>query len=124
MPIYFDASVTDIRDYVRDKITHLGVSDDATAFDPTQSAIDPTGSGTNLIKAVSSTVNLDGERFEHEITIDGTSEFTGETINTISGLDGALRTDAYTRQVVSITTPVQSGVTYTIGVRVRVRDIT
>lgn len=112
---------TAIRDQLKTLITYVGVSTDDTAFSATQTAIDPSAAGTNLIKSSSET-NVDDYTFDAQITIDGDSEFTDNSINTISILDGSTRTDALTRSVRTQAIGVQAGDSFTIGVRVQVQD--
>lgn len=124
MASFFNASITDIRDFLKNTFTHLGVSTDNTAFAGNQSAIDPSGTGTNLIKAISASSNIGSDAFEHEIQLDGATEFTGNEINTISGMIGATRTDAYTRDLSSNSTPaVDADIDYFIRFRTLITDI-
>lgn len=113
--------ISDIRDAIATKVTHVGISTDSTAFSATQAALDPAAAGTNLIKASSAT-NVDFQTVDETMTIDGTTEFTGLTIRTIGALKGATRTDVMTRTVRTAGIGVQAGDTFTIGVRLKVTD--
>lgn len=112
---------TAIRDSLKTLITHVGVSTDSTAFAATQTALNPSGSGTNLIKTSTET-DVDLSTFDATMTIDGTTEFTGLVINTIGVLSGSAASNALTRSVRSVGIGVQAGDTFTIGLRVAVAD--
>lgn len=118
-----DQGLTDLRDAVAARITHIGVSTDATAFAATQTALNPSGAGTNLIKPSTSS-NVSATTVDESITITGASEFTGLTINTIGALDGSTRTDAVARIVRSAGIGVIAGDVFTVGVRFVVSDVT
>lgn len=114
---------TAIRDSLKTLVTHVGVSTNSTAFNATQTELNPGGTGTNLIKASTDTnTGANNDQFDATISIDGTTEFTGLTINTIGILDGATATDAISRSVRSAGIGVQAGDSFTIGVRVLVQD--
>lgn len=112
---------TAIRNSLKTLITHVAVSTDSTAFAVGQTAINPSGAGTNLIKASTET-DVDADTFDATMTIDGSTEFTGQTIRTISVMSGATRTDALSRTVRATGIGVEAGDLFTIGVRVRVSD--
>lgn len=114
---------TDIRNSLKSLVTHVGVATDQTAFADTQTALDPAngGAANYLIKAATK-VDVDYRTFDATISIDGTTEFTGKTIWTIGPLKGATRTDAIARTVRTAGIGVQSGDSYTIGVRVQTQD--
>jgi hypothetical protein len=116
-----DQGKTSIRNSLKTLVTHVAVSTDSTAFGATQTAINPSGAGTNLIKASTDT-DVSGTTFDSTITIDGTTEFTGLVINTIGLMKGATRTDVISRSVRSVGIGVQAGDSFTIGVRVAVAD--
>lgn len=119
-----DQGKTNIRDAIRgvaaNAITHVGVSTATDAFVAAQTAIDPTA-GTNLIKAATFTV-VAFDTLDCTISINGTTEFTGLSIRTISVLKGATRTDVISRSVRTVGIGVQAGDTFTIGVRYQVQD--
>lgn len=112
---------TDLRNQAKTLVTHVGVSTDSTAFAASQTRLDPTGTATNLIKTSTET-DVDGDTFDATMSIDGTTEFTGSTIRTIGLLKGSAATDAICRIVRSVGIGVESGDSYTIGVRVKVED--
>ena len=114
---------TAIRDSLKTLISNVGVSTDATAFAATQTTLNPSGTGTNLIKAATKT-DVDTFTFDATITIDGTTEFTGLSIMTIGALNGALATNALSRSVrgAGLGIGVQAGDSFTIGVRAQVQD--
>lgn len=109
-----------IRNSLKTLITHGAVTTDGTAFNLTQTTVNP-GGGTNLIKAATNT-DVDNNTFDSQISIDGTTEFTGLSIATICALNGAAATNALTRVVRTGTIGVQSGDLFTIGSRVQVQD--
>lgn len=109
-----------IRNSLKTLVTHGAVSTDATAFNLTQTTVNP-GGGTNLIKAATNT-DVDNNTFDSQITIDGTTEFTGQNINTISALNGAAATNALTRIVRTGPIGVQTGDLFTVGSRIQVQD--
>lgn len=112
---------TAIRDSLKTLITHVGVSTDATAFLATQTAINPSGAGTNLIKA-STEADVDAFTFDAQISINGDTEFTGQNIATISVLNGSAASNALTRTLRTQTIGVQAGDLFTVGVRVQAQD--
>lgn len=109
-----------IRNSLKTLVTHGAVSTDATAFNLTQTTVNP-GGGTNLIKTATNT-DVDNNTFDSQITIDGTTEFTGQNINTISALNGAAATNALTRIVRTGPIGVQTGDLFTVGSRIQVQD--
>lgn len=109
-----------IRNSLKALVTHGAVSTDTTAFSLTQTTVNP-GGGTNLIKTATNT-DVDNNTFDSQITIDGTTEFTGQNINTISALNGAAATNALTRIVRTGPIGVQSGDVFTVGSRIQVQD--
>lgn len=123
-PAIVDQGKTSIRDAIRGvagtAISHVGVSTASDAFAATQTAIDPTA-GTNLIKAASFAV-VATDTIDATMSINGTTEFTGLSIRTISVLKGATRTDIISRSVRSVGIGVQAGDSFTIGVRYQVTD--
>jgi len=130
MPAFLTQGLTNIRDAIRgtagNYITHVGVSDDTVAFSAAQTALNPTAGATaNLIKTMTATV-VDTVTIDYTMSIDGTTEFTGKVINTIGALKGATRTDAMSRTVrgSGLGIGVQSGDTFTVGVRIIVTDTT
>jgi hypothetical protein len=112
---------TAIRDSLKTLITHIGVSTDNTAFSAAQTALNPSGSGTNLIKA-STEADVDTSTFDASISINGTTEFTGLVINTIGLMNGSAASNVLSRSVRSAGIGVQGGDVFTIGVRVQVQD--
>lgn len=114
---------TAIRDSLKTLISHIGVSTDQTAFAIGQTQINPSGAGTNLIKASTET-DVDANTFDATISINGTTEFTGLVINTIAAHNGAANTNALTRSVrgAGLGIGVQAGDLFTVGVRAAVAD--
>lgn len=112
---------TAIRDALKNLISHVGISTDSTAFGATQTALNPSGAGTNLIKA-SAEVDVDANTFDAQISINGDTEFTGQDINTIGVLNGSAASNALTRTVRTNPIGVQAGDVFTVGVRVQVQD--
>lgn len=114
---------TAIRNSLKTLVTHVGLSTDATAFAGTQTALNPSGSGTNLIKACTNADSgTNNDQFDATITVNGTTEFTGLVINTISIQNGSAASNALTRSVRTAGIGVQAGDLFTIGARVLVQD--
>lgn len=130
---------TAIRDALKTLITHVCVSDDTTAFADTQTGINPNGTGTSTHVETATDADVDGNTFDSTITITGASEFTDKSIFSIGVAKGsAIRqatgsggthtgggtvgTDTLTRAVRALGIGVQSGDTFTIGVRSQVQD--
>ena len=112
--------ITAIRDSLKTLVSHVGISTDSTAFSAAQTAINPSGSGTNIIKA-SSEANVDAATFDASCTItsaDGTGSF-----RTVSILDGATAADAISRSVRTNGIGIDAGDSYTVTVRVAVTDV-
>lgn len=129
---------TAIRDSLKTLITHLAVSDDATAFSLTHTGINPDNAKSTHVETATG-ADVDGNTFDSSITITGASEFTDKSIFAIGvakGLGirqasggtgthtggGVLGTDLLTRSVRTLGIGVQSGDTFTIAVRVQVQD--
>ena len=114
---------TVIRDAVKTVLTNVGVATDQTAFSAAQTALDPAnaGAGFLLIKAATQ-ANVDFQTVDYTMTINGTSEFTGLQIWTIGLLNGAARTNAVSRTVRTVSIGVQTGDSFTIGVRAQHQD--
>ena len=114
-----DQGKTAIRDSLKTLITHVGISTDSTAFSAAQTALNPSGAGTNIIKASTET-NVDGNTFDASCTItsaDGTGSF-----RTVGILNGAAASNALSRSVRTNGIGIDSGDTYTVTVRVTVSD--
>lgn len=114
-----DQGKTAIRDSLKTLVSHVGISTDNTAFGATQTRIDPSTTGTNIIKA-STEANVDGATFDASITVtsaDGTGSFY-----TVAIQDGATATDAMSRTVRTNPIGIDTGDSYTITVRVAVQD--
>jgi hypothetical protein len=132
--------LTALRDNLKTFVTHIGVSDDTTAFALSQTVINPGGGALSTHGEVSTEANVDATTFDATIDIDGTTEFTGKVINTIAiGKGAAMRgastgthtgtpltvgTDCVTRSLrgAGLGIGVQAGDAFTIGVRVKVED--
>lgn len=130
---------TAIRDALKSLITHVAVSDDTAAFVATQTAINPTVGATSTHVEAATDTDVDGNTFDSTITLTGASEFTDKSIFTIgvtkglgirsgagtgthTGAGNTTGTDTLTRSVRTLGIGVQSGDTFTIGVRVQVQD--
>lgn len=121
MPAIVNQGLTAIRNSLKTLITHVGISTDSTAFSATQTALNPSGAGTNLIKAATD-VDVDFRTFDSSISVDGTTEFTGLNINTIGALNGSAASNVLSRSLRTNPIGVQSGDVFTIGVRVQAQD--
>ena len=121
MPAILNQGKTAIRDSLKTLITHVAVAEDNTAFSATQTAVNPSNTGGVLIKPSTET-DIDAFTFDAQLSINGDTEFTNQTIFTISVLDGSTRTDALTRSVRTQGIGVQAGDTFTVGARITVED--
>lgn len=131
---------TAIRDSIKTLVTHVGVTDDTTAFSAAQTVINPGGAALSTHGEASTDTDVGTDAFDAVITISGTTEFTGKVINTIAiGKGAAMRgassgthtgtpltvgTDCLSRSVrgAGLGIGVQAGDEFTIGVRVTVED--
>lgn len=121
MPAFLNQGLTDVRDALKSKVTHVGVSTDQTTFAAGQSDLSPDAGATDLIKSATET-NVDFQTVDFTISIDGDSEFTNQTIWTIGILKGATSGDAMSRSVRSQGIGVQAGDSFTVGVRAKAED--
>lgn len=114
---------TAIRDALAALVTHVGVTEDETAFSDSQAELDPAGdvAASRLIKAATVT-NVDGDTIDATVGIDGDSEFTGKLVRALGAMSGPTRSDLVTRNVRSGAIGVQAGDTFTLGVRLKVQD--
>lgn len=134
-----DQGKTHIRDSLKTLVTHVCVSDDSQAFAVGDTGINPAAAATSTHVEASTETNVDGATFDATITITGATEFTDKSIRSIGvskGLGiraatgaggthtggGVVGTDLITRSVRALGIGVQSGDTYTIGVRLQVQD--
>lgn len=124
MPAIVDQGKTAIRDSLKTLVTHVGLSDDQTAYSAGQTTLSPAGgTPTELIKA-STEANVDAATFDAQISVNGDSEFTDATIWTISLMSGASAGNIISRSVRTQGIGVQAGDSFTIGVRAIVEDNT
>lgn len=124
MPAILQQGRTAIRDQMKTLVTHIGLSDDQTAFSDGQTDLSPGGGSPEELIKTSSESNVDGDTFDAQISVDGDSEFTNATIWTISLMNGATTADVLSRTVRTQGIGVQAGDSFTIGVRVTVSDET
>ena len=136
-----DQGKTSIRDSLKTLVTHVVVSDDSTAFAGTQTGINPSAGSTSTHVEASTEADVDSSTFDATITITGATEFTNKSIMSIGVAKGtAIRsatgaggshtgggtvgTDTISRTVRSagLGIGVQSGDTFTVGVRCAVQD--
>lgn len=139
MPAILTQGLTSIRDSLKTLVTHVVVSDDSAAFGAAQTGINPTAAATSTHVEASTDTDVDATTFDSTITITGVNEFTGKVINSIGVSKGvAIRsatgsggvhtgggtvgTDTISRSVRTAGIGVQSGDTFTIGVRVQSQD--
>lgn len=121
-PAILTQGKTKIRDALKTLITHVGVTDDNTAFAVGQGSLNPAGGVTTVLIKPSTETNVDAATFDATITISGDTEFTNKTIWAVGVLDGAATGNAITRTVRTQGIGVQAGDNYTIGVRAAVED--
>lgn len=139
---------TAIQAVIKALVSHVVISDDATAFVKTQTGINPGSNKSTFAKAatkVDVTVTDTNDAFDSIITVTGTTDFTGKVINCIgvgkgtglrqssngTGTDGggtgvatSIGTDLISRSVraAGLGIGVQAGDIFTIGVRGVVED--
>jgi hypothetical protein len=123
VPAILNVGKTAIRDVVKGLVTHVGLASDTTAFDATQTRLNPSSGGTVLIKASTET-NVDAATFDAAISINGDTEFTNASIGTIGLMSGSAATNALTRSVRSQPIGVQTGDVFDVGVRCVIEDNT
>jgi len=140
MPIaLLNQGKTSIRDSLKTLVTHVVVSDDSAAFAVTQTGINPTAAATSTHVEAATDTDVDTNTFDSTITITGATEFTDKSIFSIGlakGLairsatgaggihtgGGTVGIDTISRSVRTLAIGVQSGDTFTLGVRVQVQD--
>lgn len=117
-----------LRDAIRNTggnfIADVGVSDDTTAFNATQTTLNPGAGGTVTLIQTASFANVDFQTVDCTVTITGATQFTNKVINTIGLLWGATATTCISRTLrgAGLGIGVQSGDLYTIGVRYKIQD--
>lgn len=133
----------EIRNSIRTLVTHVGVTDDTQAFVGTQTTMNPGVGTTSTHGSTTTETDVDASFAEDfTMTIDGSTQFTGKVINTISlGKGAAMRSassglhtgtpltvgsDCISRSVrgAGLGIGVQTGDTFTVGVRAAVEDNT
>jgi hypothetical protein len=121
MPTLPTQGLGKLRDAVAGLTDHVGVSSNSTAFNLSDTVINPGGTGTNLIKS-SVVTNVSAAVIDVTMTITGSSEFTDQEIWTISLLDGPAASNMISRFVRDGSIYVQDGDVFDIGGRVGVAD--
>ena len=126
MATILNRELTNQRNATRDRVTHVGLTTDGTAFVPAQTNLSPAGgSPTEVIKAATKVdEDADGNpstlRFVASISINGTTDLGGTPtgFRTVAALDGPDATDVLTRDVRDPAAPigVQDAETVTVGV--------
>lgn len=116
---------TRIRNSLKALVTHVGVTEDGTAFSDAQTTLDPAGDVPASRRIEPATrVDVDGDTFDATIEIDGgAGEFVGKFIRAIGGLSGPNRGDLVSRNVRTAAIGVEDLDVFTIGVRYRVSDV-
>lgn len=102
---------------------YVGVSDDPTAFDATQTRLDPTGTANNLI--LPATVeNIDNVTDQYTINVTS-ANFGNKEIFTIGLQTGPAATDNASRSVRTLSIGVQpDGDDFTVGIKLTKSDQT
>jgi hypothetical protein len=142
MPALLNQGKTDIRNSLKTLVTHVGVSDDATAFSAAHTNINPGGGTTSTHGEAATKTDVGTDAFDATMVITGSSEFTGKVINVISvGKGAAMRgassgthtgvpltvgNDCLSRSVrgAGLGIGVQAGDELTIGARLTAEDNT
>ena len=116
---------TSIRDALKTAFApNIGVTDDQTAFSASQTALNPSGGTTSTLIKAATITDVDYATFKSEISIDGSSEFTGKVINTIGACLDTTAASAQSRSVrgSGLGIGVQAGDLFTIGLQIAVQD--
>lgn len=131
---------TAYRDSLKSLVTHVGVSDDSTAFAAGQTVINPGGGTASTHGETSTDTDVGTDAFDAVMTISGTTEFTNKSIMTIAiGKGAAMRgassgthtgtpltvgTDCLSRSVrpTGLGIGVIAGDELTVGVRSTIED--
>jgi hypothetical protein len=136
---FLNQGKTSVRDSLKTLVSHVTGADDNTAFLATHTGINPSGGSTSTIVKPTTNVNVDGNTFDANFTIDGTTEFTNKfllVIGVAKGLGvrqvagsggthtggGVVGTDTISRSVRTLGIGVQSGDIFTVGNRLEVQD--
>lgn len=119
---FLNQGLTGIRDGLKTTYPQIGLATDSTAFAATQTRLNPSAAGAVLIKAATFT-DLSPTSYRGTITINGTTEFTNQTINTVGICKTTDPTTAGSRSVRTAGIGVQAGDTFTIGVEISVSDV-
>lgn len=111
---------TDIKEFLRSLITHVGVSTDQTAFSDGDTDLSP-GGGTDLILAATQTT-VDANTDDYTINVTS-GNYGGNTIYTIGAQKGATSAENLSRSVRTNGIGVEaSGDDFTVGVRFSASD--
>lgn len=126
MPAFLDQGTIDVKNAVAAVISHVIVSDDDVAFDPTQTRINPTQGATTFFAAAATKSDVDGTINKKDYAIQVTSDdFGGKFINTLSVAKGSAASDVLTRAVRTFGIGVEpANDTYNLAVRLEHLDST
>lgn len=131
--------ISAIRDSISTLITHVTFSDATVAFSAAHTGINATDANKSvLVKAATDTV-IDSATIDSLVSIDGTTEFTGKSITSIGVSKGTavlqtalgtgtgygaptVGTDTLSRTVRTLGIGVQSGDSYSLGIRSAITD--
>lgn len=133
---------TAIRDVLKNNlVTHVAVTDDATAFDATQTRINPAAGATSTHVEASTDTDVGTDGFDAVMTVTGDTEFTNKVIMCLAIADGpairsaggtgthtgagnAAGTDTISRSVrgAGLGWGVQAGDILTVGARLTAQD--
>lgn len=139
MPAILTQGLTARRDAFKTLVTHVVVADDSTAFSLAHTGINPSAGSTSTHVESATKADVDATTEDYTIVITGATEFTGKNILAIGvakGLairsatgaggthtgGGTVGTDTISRSVRTLGIGVQSGDTFTIGVRAQEQD--
>lgn len=117
-----NSGLANIRIVLQNLTTFVGISNDTTAFNATQTLLNPTG-GAYLIRT-GTVSSVDFQTYDSQMTITGNNDFTNTGIFTIGSLFSSGSGNCLSRSVrgAGLQIGVQSGDVFTIGVRWQVTD--
>ena len=122
MAAFLQQGTTAIRDAVADVFTHVGVTDDDTAFNATQTALNPSGGDVFIAAATKTDVDFATKDYAIQVT---SADFGGRFINAIGIMTGNTASDAASRAVRELGIGVESANdTFNLAVRLEHQDIT
>lgn len=120
MAAYHQKGRTAIRDFLEGLFTHVGLAEDTTAFNDSQTVLNP-GGGTSYIAAATAS-NVDADTNDYAITVTS-AQYGDVDVATVGLNNGSAVDDTISRQVRSRTIGIEAANDQlTIAVRVQTQD--